>query len=184
LAPVAAQEFSSALAPFIDEKTARRELTRVVLEGGIPLDDLERWIVRASRGAGEYAGIHHHRPGSTAIAIARYRALELARKSAVESARKSAKRNDGSATCRSEMPSGGAERAAPPPRDLLSRLDAALRNGNRARPSSRHFPTELTASARLQRNDLVPSGARVSDDETSGAGGPGGPDNVDAGGST
>jgi hypothetical protein len=91
LAPVAAKEFSSALAPFIDEKTARRELTRVVLEGGIPLDGLERWIVQASRGAGEYAGIHHHRPGSPAIAIARHRALELARKSVVESARTSAK---------------------------------------------------------------------------------------------
>jgi hypothetical protein len=51
---------------------------------------------------------------------------------------------------------------------LLARLDAALQDGNRKRPSCRDFPAaEPAVSGRLQRNDLFPDGASGRDDDAS-----------------
>jgi hypothetical protein len=137
LAPLAAKRFASAEAPFIDERAAEKELVRVVLEGGVPIHGLERWIALASRATGHYAGIYHHRPGSTALAVARHRAIALTRRT-TNLGDRSAKSHaagqlDGQATRLKAGPNVVGVRAPPPPRDLLARLDATLREGATAR---------------------------------------------------
>jgi hypothetical protein len=107
------------LAPFVDQRTARRELERVVLEAGVPIEDLEHWILRASSEGGDYAGIYRHRPGSCALAVARYRAIVIAKRRP--------KREEVSRVKVRRASPVASEHMVLPPRDLLERLDASLR---------------------------------------------------------